>query len=107
MLAKGKDKKLGPVFRPQDRPENKAFYVDAVRRNLGLGSETVSEPSSLPSTPLLPNIDVKVTMNGTCTRTPRWIGKPDEVAEVQTLLNQHDEVAIDFENNNDHSFLGI
>ncbi len=45
-------------------------------------------------------------MNPKCTRQPRWIGTDAEVAMVQEHLKQQDEIAIDFENNNDHSYLG-
>lgn len=107
MVAQDKDKKLGGIFRPQDKPENKPFYVDAVRRNLGLGLESTGEPKSGLSPDVLQKLlDVNVSMVPNCVRTPRWICSNIEMSEVQKQLEQHDEIAIDFENNNEHSYLG-
>lgn len=107
MESRKRDQILGPVARPQDQPSNLPFYRDAVRRNLGITGQNSPHTSPFQDPVLNAKILPKVfNFDNKMCRTPVWI---DDTQGVNALLAQSEsatELAIDFENNTEHSYLG-
>lgn len=101
-LAKRRDQRMGEVSRPQDDPRNLAFFKDSVRRNLGLPKPAIDDldPAEKYSSELV------YTTEKLSTRQPEWISSEEEMKSLWKVIKATGEVAVDFENNIDHSYLG-
>jgi hypothetical protein len=105
--SKQTEHKLGPVPRPQDLPANHDFFVDAVKRNLGLDHNYTGEVTTEIKDDVLSLLSRVAVINKSCSRRPVWIDTKETLNDFFRTVEGATEIAVDLEYNNDQSFLGM